>query len=94
MSPLFFNKVLLLSNMYSWIVCFLNDKGQSSPGGGIFLNFKCKRIEEALIIVGCKISTPTEMKILMFVYMGVGKMLGLLESLLQNYSIIFPSLEY
>lgn len=58
------------------------------------MNFKCKRIEEALISVGCKISTTTEMKILMFVYMGVGKMLGLLESLLQNYSILFPSLEY
>lgn len=79
----------------------MNDKGQSAitvmimksqhPGWGkIFLNFMCKRVEEVLINMGCEIPTTTDMKILMHVYMGIGKMFRLLESLVTKQFCYFP----
>lgn len=49
--------------------------------GEDFFNFKCKITEEVLINTGCKIPTTTEIKIPMCVYMGAGKILKLVESL-------------
>lgn len=58
--------------------------------GEDFLNFMCKRIEEVLINMGCEIPTTTDMKILMHVYMGIGKMFRLLESLVTKQFCYFP----